>query len=192
MSEADPEPGMFEGQFIIAMPRIGDDRFEKTLIYMCSHNDQGALGLVVNRLTDQIDFPELLDQLNIETSILIEDKPIHYGGPVETGRGFVLHSMDYTSEFSTMKTSPTVGLTATVDILKAIATNDGPRHSLLALGYAGWGPGQLDNEVRRNGWLHCAADEDLLFDDDNDTKWDRALAKLGVDARLLSSEAGLA
>ena len=183
------ESGYLTGQFLIAMPNMRDPRFEKSVIYMCVHNAEGAVGLVVNRQIDSITFPDLLKQLNIEPSDAAPNLPIHFGGPVETGRGFVLHSAEY-GQTGTIMVGDMVGLTATVDILKDMAVRRGPKNSLLALGYAGWGPGQLDGEIQQNAWLNAPADESLIFDSIIDTKWSRAIAKIGIDPSLLSGDAG--
>ncbi len=177
------------GQLLVAMPSMQDNRFARTVIYMCAHNAEGAMGLVINRLAGAVTLPDLLQQLGIDTPKSGTDTRIHFGGPVETGRGFVLHSGEYRHE-STLEIDDQVALTATVDILQDIAKGCGPRRSLLALGYAGWGPGQLDTEIHANGWLHVAPDEELVFDADLDSKWDRAIAKLGFDPTLLSGDAG--
>jgi len=180
----------FVGQLLVAMPGMGDSRFDRAVIYMCAHSDEGALGLVVNQLVDHIDFPDLLEQLNIETETPERQIRVHFGGPVETGRGFVLHSADYTQD-STLQVNEQVGLTASVGILEAIAQGSPtPRHSLLALGYAGWGPGQLDDEVQANAWLQVPADDAIIFDGELDTKWSRAVAALGIDVSFLSGDAG--
>ncbi len=184
-----PEQGYLTGQLLIAMPHMRDSRFARTVVYICAHNADGAMGLVINRLVGSATFPDLLSQLGIETETVAEEIRVHFGGPVESGRGFVLHSGDYSHD-STLQVSDQMALTATVDILQDIAAGQGPQMSLLALGYAGWGPGQLDSEIQANGWLHVAPDESLVFDDDLDTKWDRAIAKLGFDVSLLSGEAG--
>lgn len=147
------------------------------------------MGLVVNRAIEQISLAELLQQLEIDTSAVDERVLVNFGGPVETGRGFVLHSPDYMREGTLVVTS-SVALSATIDILKAIAAGSGPRRHLLALGYAGWGPGQLDSEILANGWLHVDADEELVFGADLDQKWDKAMAKLGINPVLLSDAAG--
>ena len=189
IKHGDPESGYLTGQLLIAMPNMRDPRFEKSVIYMCVHNAEGAVGLVVNRQIDSITFPDLLKQLNIEPSDSAPNLPIHFGGPVETGRGFVLHSAEY-GQTGTIMVGDRVGLTATVDILKDMAARRGPKNSLLALGYAGWGPGQLDIEIQANSWLHAPADESIVFDQAHDTKWERAIGRLGIDARMLSSEAG--
>lgn len=183
--------GYLTGQLLIAMPGMGDPRFARTVIYMCAHSTEGAMGLVVNKELDSLSFDDLLEQLGIEESGANEPLPLHFGGPVETGRGFVLHSSDYRQE-GTLVVSSDVALTATVDVLKAIAEGNGPRKRLLALGYAGWAPGQLESELQANGWLNVAADSELLFDTDLETKWNRAIAKLGIDASMLSSEGGRA
>ena len=177
------------GQLLVAMPSMQDPRFAKSVIYMCAHNAEGAMGLVVNRSFESLTFPDLLEQLDIETTPQTERISVHFGGPVETGRGFVLHSPEYLQDGSLVVDSG-FALTATVDILKDIAKGAGPRRCLLALGYAGWGPGQLDSEIKANGWLSVAADDDLVFDDTPDTKWERAMAKIGIDPRMLSGFAG--
>ncbi len=184
-----PAGGYLTGQLLIAMPNMRDPRFEKTVIYMCVHNAEGAMGLVVNRQIDGISFPELLDQLNIEPEAAAPSLPVHFGGPVETGRGFVLHSADY-GQNGTIMVDPLIGLTATIDILKDMAEQRGPRQSILALGYSGWGPGQLDGEIQQNAWLHVPSDDTLLFEGDLDTKWERAIGKIGFDPALLSGDAG--
>lgn len=181
--------GYMSGQLLIAMPSMADPRFARTVIYLCAHSDQGAMGLVINRPMPQITFVDLLEQLDIETEGTVEDQVVNFGGPVESGRGFVLHSGDFQRE-GTMMVDDAVGLTATVDILRAIAAGDGPEHHLLALGYAGWGPGQLDSEIQTNGWLHAPADGAILFDHDLSTKWERSIAKLGVTPAMLSGDAG--
>lgn len=181
--------GYLTGQLIVAMPGMSDPRFEKAVIYVCVHNDEGAMGLVVNKLLDTVTFTELLEQLQIETSPVRADTRVHFGGPVETGRGFVLHSSDYARE-GTILMEDGVGLTATVDILRDIAEGTGPRESLLALGYAGWGAGQLDDEMQENVWLNVPPDESLVFGEDLGSKWAQSIAKLGIDISLLSGEAG--
>lgn len=177
------------GQFLIAMPQMPDPRFEKSVIYICVHNAEGAMGLVVNKLFDGISFTSLLHQLDIEVTQPARDLTVHFGGPVESGRGFVLHSADYNREGS-MQVSDGVVLTATVDILRAVAEGQGPQNAILALGYAGWGPGQLDQEMQQNGWLHAPADSRILFDTDQERKWERALASLGINLSMLSADIG--
>ena len=188
--------GYLDGQLLMAMPTMTDKRFQRSVIYMCAHSADGAMGLIINQVASNIKLPSLLRQLGIlkkSASKIVSptmlDQTVHVGGPVETGRGFVLHSADYLQD-ATLLVDHEVGLTATLDILKEIANGGGPRHKLLMLGYAGWGPGQLDAEIQANGWLNVSADEELIFDHDLDTKWDRALAKLGVDGSMLSGDAG--
>jgi putative transcriptional regulator len=177
------------GQLLVAMPQMQDHRFARSVIFLCAHNDEGAMGLVVNKLIDSLTLPELLQQLGIESERLYGPEAVHFGGPVEAGRGFVLHSADYTED-DTLVVGNNVALTATLDILRAMGRGEGPRRCLLALGYAGWGPGQLDAEIQANGWLHVAADEDIVFDTSLADKWQRALAKLGIDPLSLSGDAG--
>jgi len=177
------------GQLLIAMPGMMDPRFQRTVIYMCAHNADGAMGLVINKLFGSITFNDLLEQLGLEDARPAANMPVHYGGPVESGRGFVLHSTDYVRE-GTLVVDDEVALTATIDILRAIGENRGPKRSVLLLGYAGWGPGQLDAEIQANGWLNVPCDEDLLFDPDLEAKWERAIGKLGASISMLSGEAG--
>jgi len=190
-TKPDPEEGL-SGKMLIAMPAMGDPRFEKTLIYLCAHSDDGALGLVVNRRVDEVSQGDLFDQLKLDASPDAATRHVHYGGPVETGRGFVLHSSDYHVDEATLEVDDQVSMTATVDVLKALAAGNGPRHAMIALGYAGWGGGQLEGELQRNGWLTCDSDEDLIFGLNDDDKWAAALAKLGVDPTWLSAEGGSA
>ena len=189
MAKSSSSIGYLTGQLLIAMPQMRDPRFTRSVIYMCAHNSDGAMGLVVNRRVGSVTFDELLKQLGIGPNRRSEEIRVHFGGPVETGRGFVLHSADYVQS-GTLVVDNTVALTATLDILKDIASGSGPRCSLLALGYAGWGPGQLDAEIQANGWLSVPADEELVFDSDLDRKWERAIGKIGVDFNKLSGEAG--
>jgi putative transcriptional regulator len=179
----------FAGQLLVAMPQMQDPRFAKAVIYLCAHTPEGAMGLVLNRLVDSITFPDLLEQLSIEPAISGDEIRVHFGGPVESGRGFVLHTADYQRE-GTLPINSGIALTATVDILRDMARGAGPRQTLLALGYAGWGPGQLDAEIQANGWLQVPADEHLVFGEDLEAKWELALAKLGIDFGRLSSDAG--
>jgi putative transcriptional regulator len=186
-----------EGKMLIAMPTMGDDRFARTLIYLCAHSDEGAMGLVVNKIAPSIQFPELLEQLEIPSSPPLQGKgsvpatvPVLQGGPVEAARGFVLHSQDYHQDNATLSISEDVSMTASIDVLKAIARGAGPDKAMLALGYAGWGPGQLEHEIQANGWLHCDPDDDLIFGINLNDKYNQALAKLGVDVSFLSGDAG--
>lgn len=181
--------GYLTGQLLIAMPQMRDPRFTRTVIYMCAHSSTGAMGLVVNRRVGSLTFTELLKQLNIGPNRRSEEIRVHFGGPVESGRGFVLHSADYVQN-NTMLVSDNVALTATIDILRDLAAGGGPKRSILALGYAGWGAGQLDAEIHANGWLSAPADEAIVFDADLEQKWERAIGKLGIDFSMLSGEAG--
>ena len=176
------------GQLLIAMPQMQDPRFVRSVIFMCAHNPDGAMGLVINKIVEQPSIEDVLSQLGL-AGAGFHGTPVHFGGPVESGRGFVLHSADYT-EAGTLVVGTRIGLTATIDILRAIGSGGGPRRRLLALGYSGWGPGQLDAEIQANGWLHVAADDDLVFDEGFEDKWRRAIAKLGVDPSALSGDAG--
>ena len=191
--KATDDEAYLTGQLLLAMPAMRDPRFARAVIYMCAHGEDGAVGLVVNRLIGGLPCSDLLEQLGIahdpDSSIVLPN--VHFGGPVETERGFVLHTRDYMADES-MPINEETALTATVDIVRDIAEGAGPRDLVLALGYAGWGPGQLDGEIQENAWLSVSSDNALLFDGDIETKWDRAMAKIGVDASLLSTEAGRA
>jgi putative transcriptional regulator len=189
--------GFLDGQLLIAMPLMSDPRFARSVVYLCAHSEEGAMGLIINQRAPHISFPDLLERLGIVRSETEDDrsrdilsKSIHVGGPVETGRGFVLHSSDYFANDSTLPIEDGVCLTATIDILKAIAAGEGPDQAILALGYAGWSPGQLENEIQANGWLNCPADPDLIFDPDVESKYTRAFAKIGIDPSHLVSDAG--
>ena len=178
------------GQLLVAMPQMLDPRFARSVVYVCAHNEEeGAMGLVINKLIDSLTMDELFSHLKLETSDIGRTRPVHFGGPVDPGRGFVLHTADY-REDATLMMDDGFAMTATLDILRAISSGDGPRRSLLALGYAGWAPGQLDAEMQANGWLSVDADSDLVFDSDFPAKWQRALNKLGIDLTMLSTDAG--
>jgi putative transcriptional regulator len=181
--------GFLTGQLLIAMPAMADPRFAHSVIYMCAHSGDGAMGLVLNRPLVRPTFGDLLRQLEIAPVPPARQIRLCAGGPVDNARGFVLHTADWTGEGS-LRVNESLALTASLDVLKVIAAGGGPREGLLALGYAGWGPGQLDAEMQQNAWLCAPADETLLFDSDHDTKWRRALAKLRIDPLLLSSAAG--
>ncbi len=190
--ESKKELSHLDGKLLIAMPSMGDPRFEKSVIYLCAHSGDGAMGLIVNKPAEDLRFEDLLKQLEIKADRPIEGVDVHYGGPVEYGRGFVLHSRDYTSPESTLEVNDEFGMTATLDILEDISHGDGPDACLLALGYAGWGPGQLEDEIRANGWLTCDADQALVFSEDHGGKWQAALGVLGIDPRMLSAAGGTA
>jgi putative transcriptional regulator len=189
--------GYLDGQMLIAMPSMGDDRFTRSVIYVCAHSTEGAMGIIVNQPAAHISFADLLVQLEVIPAADLIQLPtraggvrVLKGGPVDTQRGFVLHSSDFFIENSTLPIDNGVCLTATLDILKAIARGEGPQSAILALGYAGWAPGQLETEIQHNGWLHCAADPELIFGQDTGGKYERALRKIGIDLGMLSSEAG--
>ncbi|MBS0249312.1 MAG: YqgE/AlgH family protein [Proteobacteria bacterium] len=189
--------GYLDGQMLIAMPAMSDERFSRAVIYVCAHSSEGAMGIVVNQPAANIKFPDLLVQLEvipanerIQLPTEAGDVKVLKGGPVETGRGFVLHSADFFIENSTLPIDDDICLTATLDILKAIAHGEGPESAILALGYAGWAPGQLEQEIQQNGWLHCSADTELIFGKDTGAKYDKALRKIGIDLSHLSNEAG--
>jgi putative transcriptional regulator len=179
------------GQVLIAMPAMADPRFSQTVIYVCAHTSDGAMGIVINHPLSTPSFEDLLRQLKVDPIPPARQIRLCNGGPIDNARGFVLHTIDWTDTAS-LRVDDTLALTASLDILKAIANGGGPRQSLLALGYAGWGPGQLDLEMQNNVWLSAPADLDVIFDGDHDTKWQRALAKLHVDPLLLSSTSGRA
>lgn len=181
-----------EGKLLIAMPGMGDPRFDKSVVFICAHSDEGALGLIINKPTPELQFESLLKQLEINVDTPKQDIRVHFGGPVENGRGFVLHSGDYQTNDATLQVSDAFGMTATLDVLEEIANGTGPKSALLALGYAGWGPGQLESEILQNGWLTCDAPPELVFGAEDDTKWTAALSTLGVDALMLSETAGRA
>ncbi len=192
-----PGAGYLEGQLLIAMPAMGDKRFRRTVIYLCTHSADGAMGLIVNQRAGQMSLSDLMVQLKIVDTDAVDTVPaplldasVHVGGPVSKERGFVLHSDDYVIEDSTITISSGVCLTATIDVLRDIAQGKGPEQHLLALGYSGWAPGQLEVEIQANGWLHCTADRDLIFGADIETTYERALFKLGIDPSHLVSEAG--
>jgi putative transcriptional regulator len=195
-SRKTPKRGYLDGQMLIAMPSMGDERFSRSVIYVCAHSTEGAMGIVVNQPAANISFPDLLVQLDVIPAADVIQLPtgagvaVLKGGPVDTQRGFVLHSSDFFIENSTLPIDDGICLTATLDILKAIARGSGPRNAILALGYAGWAPGQLENEIQHNGWLHCSADPELIFGKDVGGKYTRALKKIGIDLGMLSSEAG--
>ena len=192
------EDGYLDGHLIVAMPGMDDRRFERAVIYVCAHSAEGAMGIRINKTAPRLTFPDVLERLqlmpagDIRLPADASSLPVHRGDPVETGRGFVLHSANYVIDSSTLLVDDEVCLTATLETLKAIAAGRGPRKALLALGYAGWGPGQLESELRSNGWLHCRARPDLLFDSELDDKYDAALADIGIDSAMLSSFGGRA
>jgi putative transcriptional regulator len=189
--------GYLDGHFLIAMPGMADDRFARSVVYICAHSSEGAMGITINRPATQITFRDLLVQLGvipkgneIRLPEPVKRMTVHRGGPVETARGFVLHSADYFIDNATLPIDEHVSLTATLEILKAIAAGNGPESSLLALGYAGWAPGQLETEIQANGWLNCPAAPEVIFAADTESKYQRALSMIGIDPSRLAGEAG--
>jgi putative transcriptional regulator len=183
--------GFLTGKLLIAMPSMSDPRFEKAVIFMCSHStSQGALGLVVNKPIEGLPFRELMTKMEIPVSDATPQTPVMFGGPVGTDRGYVLHSNEHPIGTSTLAVTSEISLTPTIDILRAIAQGNGPREFLFALGYAGWGPGQIEDEIAANGWIHCDSDNAIVFRRDVASKWELALAKLGANISGLSSDIG--
>ncbi len=190
--QQNPHSGYLSGRMLIAAPGMADERFARSLVYICGHSAEQSMGLVVNHPLEGLTLPALLQQLDIESSIQVPDQPVLYGGPVERERGFVLHSLDYRAKDSTMPISDQWGLTASKEILLAINSAHPPRQSALALGFANWDAGQLEDELSQNAWLVCDANEDLIFDDVFSTKWERALSSIGVDPSRYVESAGQA
>ena len=186
-----------KGKLLVAMPGMNDSRFDRSVIFMCAHNESGAMGMIVNKAAPMMHFADLVDKLDIAPAggrlNIAEDilqKPVLYGGPVEKFRGFVLHSAEYHSAETSPQLAKGIALTATLDVLRDIAVGDGPERAILMLGYAGWSPGQLDHEIQSNGWLHCDADHDIIFSGDVLKTYDRVMAKIGIDLRMLSNDVG--
>lgn len=179
------------GQMLIAMPNMGDPRFEHSVIFVCTHDEDHAMGVIVNKPLADVELSDLLEQLEIEPETTIEETPVFFGGPVQTERGVVLHTLDYVLE-TTIKLDENIGLTATKDVLVDIAGREPnrapPRRFLLAVGHAGWGAGQLEQEIAMNVWAHCPPDETIIFDGAKISSWKHALAKLGVTGAMLSPE----
>ncbi len=197
LRDAKSESGYLVGQLLIAMPLMRDSRFARSVVYLCAHSKEGAMGLIINKPTNELIFTELLERLEIDHDSTnpakrdeLDQVTIHSGGPVETGRGFVLHSPDYFIADSTFSIDGDICLTATIDILKALAQGKGPQHSILTLGYAGWSPKQLESEIQANGWLHSPATPELIFSGDVSGMYESALAQIGVDPSQLVSQAG--
>ncbi|MFN3688717.1 YqgE/AlgH family protein [Salinarimonas sp.] len=197
LSEDASMPGYLDGQLLVAMPGMLDDRFERSVVYLCMHSSEGAMGIVINRPAGDLSLPELLVQLDVigaEETIRLPEPvggmPVLMGGPVETSRGFVLHSADFFLDQSTLPIADEICLTATVDILRAMARGRGPKRAIFALGYAGWGAGQLESEIQKNGWLSCPADPEIVFAPSPDIKYDRALRAMGIEPAMLSTVAG--
>ena len=191
--EASPDlAGGLGGKMLIAAPAIGDPRFSRSVVFMCAHTAEHAMGIIVNKPMGALRLPDLLEQLGIESTITVPDRPVLNGGPVDRDRGFVLHTDDFYAEDATLDIGPGVAMTATRDALEAIASEDAPREAILALGYAGWGAGQLESEILANAWLVCDASDELLFGPDLAGKWARALTSIGASPDRLSSLHGRA
>lgn len=189
-----PDPFAMDltGALLVAMPGMGDPRFDRSVIFICAHSADGAMGLIINKPAPDVTLGALMEQLDIEPQQDAHQMQVHVGGPVETSRGFVLHRRDYASRLKTLEVGGAFGMTATLDVLEDIAAGQGPRDPLVMLGYAGWGPGQLEGEIARNGWLTVDADPALVFSPDSDGKWAAALGTLGIDPLALSGTAGRA
>ena len=187
---ADASPLNLGGQLLIAMPGMGDPRFERSVVFLCAHSPREAMGLIVNKPAPGLRFRDLLEQLSIAPGPDCTDMRVHFGGPVEHGRGFVLHSADYSSNSSTLRIDDRFGMTATLDVLEDMARGLGPSRAMLMLGYAGWGPGQLEREIAQNGWLTADATPELIFAADDGAKWAMSLRTLGIDPLLLSASSG--
>lgn len=185
-------PTNLTGHLLIAMPGMGDPRFEHSVVFLCDHSDEGAMGLIINKPSDDVDMPTLLSQLNIDSEADLSNRAVHFGGPVEMGRGFVLHTPEYRSIVTTLEVRDDIHMTATLDILEDLAKGAGPAKWIMMLGYAGWAAGQLESEIADNGWLVCDATPDLVFDVAEADKWEAALGTLGVAALALSSAGGRA
>jgi putative transcriptional regulator len=197
MNKEFSETGYFDGQILVAMPGMSDERFARAIIYICAHSAEGAMGIVLNRPASDLSFPDLLVQLDIVPEANRISLPqsvgrmqVLMGGPVETSRGFVLHSPDFYIDQSTLPIDDSVCLTATIDILRAIARGEGPQNAVLALGYAGWTAGQLESEIQAHGWLSCPGDSELIFNSSIDAKYELALRKIGIEPAMLSMEVG--
>lgn len=184
--------GELSGKLLIAMPGMGDFRFEQSVIFLCAHSGEGAMGLIINKPVKDVVLGDVLGQLDIKVSEKVKGSRVYIGGPVETSRGFVLHSRDFQSDLQTLNVDTDFAMTATLDVLEEIGEPTGPRQSQLMLGYAGWGAGQLEREIRENGWLMCDASPELVFGLDDDAKWAKALGSIGVNPLTLSSAAGRA
>ena len=174
------------GKLLIAMPGMRDPRFASSLVYLCAHSPEGAMGLIVNKRAESLTLTDLFGKIGIPVGDVLGRRPVHYGGPVEMGRGFVLHSADYHASDATMRVDDSTSMTATLDVLQAMAAEEGPSQAIVTLGYAGWAPGQLETELQSNGWLTADPDPELLFTADVDRKWNRALEKIGIDPAFLT------
>lgn len=182
----------YSGRLLLATPEMGDHRFQFAVIYICSHDTKGAMGIVINKPKSGLHISDLLEEIGIEGKVQVANTPVLSGGPVDIDRGFVLHSADYFKEDTSVKLSDTLTLTSTKDVLEALVSDDAPQKAMLAVGYAGWAGGQLEAEIAQNAWLVCDADESLIFGDDLDSKWEKGLAILGISPEMLSGSGGRA
>lgn len=182
----------YKGQLLLATPDMGDPRFRFAVIYIVSHDRSGAMGIIINKGKSGLLISDLLDQIGIDGDVRVADTPVLSGGPVDIDRGFVLHSADYFKPETSLKVSDTLSLTSTKDVLEALVSDSAPERAMLAVGYAGWGAGQLENEIMDNAWLLTQADEDLIFSIDLDGKWAAALGEMGIDPSTLSHGGGTA
>lgn len=191
LDELDPgDDGYLTGKLLIASPLIGDPRFDRTVVFLCAHGEDHAMGLILNKPMDALRLPALFEQLDVKSEIRAPDRAVLNGGPVDRDRGFVLHTPDFETPDSTLAVAENIRLTATREILEAMASSGPPRRSVLALGYAGWDPGQLEDEIQANAWLVSDPDEAIIFDEDHASKWARALKKLGVTPEFLIGASG--
>ena len=192
MTSAHPhtQSGYLGGKLLIASPLIGDPRFDRTVLYMCAHDETTAMGLILNRPLTGLRLSDLLEQLDISGAERLQNAPVLEGGPVDRDRGFVLHTLDVDCGPATERVGANLGLTATREVLQALTSDTPPARALMALGYAGWAPGQLEDEIGQNAWLVADADDELIFDDPADDKWARALRKLGVTPEFLTATSG--
>ncbi len=188
----DSTTGFLDGQMLVAMPGMGDPRFHRSVIFLCAHSGEGAMGLIVNKPAPELKFRDLLKQLKIEPAADVSGIRVHFGGPVEHVRGFVLHSAEYDANGASLKVGGGFAMTATLDVLQDMAKGNGPDRALMALGYSGWGPGQLEGEIAANGWLIAPADPGLIFEMPDAGKWEAALQSIHIDPRLLSAGGGRA
>ncbi len=192
MDQQDPKPQSFRNSFLIATPDMGDPRFRFTVIYVVSHDRSGTMGIIINKDKSGLLISDLLDQVGIPGDVRVADSPVLNGGPVDIDRGFVLHSSDYFKAETSLKISDTMSLTSTKDVLESLVSDDHPTNALLAVGYAGWGPGQLEKEIAQNSWLVTDADDDLIFSSDFAGKWATVLNDMGIDPGSLSQSGGRA
>lgn len=192
MVQTDFQPQSYKGRLLLATPDMGDPRFRFAVIYVVSHDRSGAMGIIINKGKSGLLISDLLDQIGIDGIVRVADTPVLNGGPVDIDRGFVLHSADYFKPETSLKISETLSLTSTKDVLEALVSDSAPERAMLAVGYAGWGAGQLENEIMDNAWLVTDADEDLIFSIDLDGKWATALGEMGIDPSALSHSGGTA